>query len=205
MITFRFYLFIMKHLFSFLLFTLCSIYLIAQPSNQFELAQPAPLFEVTDQFDHPIILEDVLKESKVLLVFYRGSWCPYCKKHLSMLNENLEKLNKKGTKVIVVTPEKPEYIAEMTERTAGGISIVHDQDGSIMRNYHVGFEVNEENVTKFYNLTMKNAISYNSEETSDILPVPATFIINQKGAFDYIQFDPDYKNRSTFEDIIKHL
>lgn len=179
---------------------------IAQPDKgTFELNQKAPDFAVKDQFGNKLILEEMILESKVLLVFYRGSWCPYCKRHLSMLQKNLDEIIAAGTKVVIVTPEKPEFIEQMTERTEEKLSIVHDQYGLMMKDYRVDFDVNKENVPKFYNLTMKNVQEYNSEETSDILPIPATFVINPQGTFDYIHFDPDYKNRSSFEDIIKSL
>lgn len=122
-----------------------------------------------------------------------------------MLQKNLDEIIAAGTKVVIVTPEKPEFIEQMTERTEEKLSIVHDQYGLMMKDYRVDFDVNKENVPKFYNLTMKNVQEYNSEETSDILPIPATFVINPQGTFDYIHFDPDYKNRSSFEDIIKSL
>jgi len=197
----------MKPLFSLVVLTFLSLHLMAQPKNKmsFEPIEEAPMFKVSDQFGEELILEEILKKSKVLLVFYRGSWCPYCKKHMAMIQKNLEEINESGTKVIVVTPEKPEFISRMTEQTENSFSIVHDEDGQLMKDYRVNFEVNKENVPKFYNLTMKNAIAYNSEETGSTLPIPATFVINQKRTFDYIHFDPDYKNRSSFEEIIKHL
>lgn len=196
----------MKSLFCLLFLGLISISAMAQPEKgTFELSQKAPLFEVKDQFGNQIIISEILEKSKVLLVFYRGSWCPYCKKHLSMLQENLEEISEDGTRVVIVTPEKPEFISGMTERTEAKLSIVHDQYGKIMKDYGVDFEINEDNVPKWYNLTSKKAIEYNSEATNATLPIPATFIINKEGTFDYIHFDPDYKNRSSFEEIIKSL
>ena len=38
-----------------------------------------------------------------------------------------------------------------------------------------------------------------------ILPVPATFIINQDGRIDYIHFETDYKTRLPVSEILKRL
>jgi Peroxiredoxin len=36
----------------------------------------APDFKATDQYGNEIRLKDVLKDSLVVLIFYRGQWCP---------------------------------------------------------------------------------------------------------------------------------
>ncbi|MCU0824416.1 MAG: redoxin domain-containing protein [Leptospira sp.] len=49
---------------------------------------------------------DFLRDGPLLLVFIRGTWCPFCNIHLKNLNLWVENLkNKKGT-VIVVSSEK---------------------------------------------------------------------------------------------------
>jgi len=196
----------MKLLLPLTFFVLISLQLFAQPKNKpFELAQDAPSIEVKDQNGNEIVLEHILKESKVLLVFYRGSWCGYCTKHLSMLQKNLEEISKSGTRVLVVTPEKPEFIKDMVEQTEAKFSVINDVEGQIMKDYNVGFQLNEENLPKFYKLTVSNALDYNSKANTETLPIPATFIINQEGTFDYIQFDADYSKRSSMDEIFKHL
>ena len=42
----------------------------------------APDFRSKDQDDKEVRLKDVLKKGKVILVFYRGQWCPYCNRFL---------------------------------------------------------------------------------------------------------------------------
>ena len=41
--------------------------------------------------------------------------------------------------------------------------------------------------------------------TSQALPVPATFIIGKNGKIKFLQYDPDYKNRSSAKEILEHL
>ena len=39
----------------------------------------APDFELPDYYDQPVRLTNLLKDGPVVLSFYRGGWCPYCK------------------------------------------------------------------------------------------------------------------------------
>ena len=92
----------MKHLIFIILVTVFSTYSFSQINNDhLDIGEKAPSIIGVDQFDQAINSAEVLKDQKVLLVFYRGNWCPHCRKHLASLQENLETLTKKGLFVIV--------------------------------------------------------------------------------------------------------
>ena len=97
----------MKSVFISFLFLFSVSSSISQINNEYiKIGVVAPKIEGIDQFNRAIDSDQILKESKILLLFYRGNWCPYCKKHLASLQENLEELSNNGVYVIVVTPEK---------------------------------------------------------------------------------------------------
>ncbi len=166
-----------------------------------EVGENAPLITGIDQFGKKINSSKILEGNKILLLFYRGNWCPYCRKHLKSLQENLSALTKKGYYVLVVTPEKPEKTKETTKKVNASFSIVHDEDDSIMNNYKVAFDVNEQNVTSYYNFT-KNKIEKYNQENTNTLPVPATYIIGKDGKIAYVHYDPDYSNRKDLKEIL---
>lgn len=41
------------------------------------IASKAPNFKAKDQYGQEIQLKELLKKGKVVLVFYRGQWCPF--------------------------------------------------------------------------------------------------------------------------------
>ena len=81
----------MKHIIFIILVAVFSMNSFSQINNDhLNIGEKAPSIIGVDQFDRAINSTEVLKEQKVLLVFYRGNWCPYCRKHLASLQENLE-------------------------------------------------------------------------------------------------------------------
>src|SRR5258708_1169420 len=50
----------------------------------------------------------------VLLVFYRGYWCPRCNLELLSLQENLERFAALGVRVVAVSTDPPEVTLEHT-------------------------------------------------------------------------------------------
>ena len=191
--------------FASLLFLLFTVFTYGQIDlSPLVVGEVAPSISGTDQFGHAINTTALLPDQKILLIFYRGNWCPHCKKHLAKLQDNMEELSDKNVKVLVVTPEKVEKTKETSENWNASYSILHDTDNEIMKAYHVAFEVNQSNVPNYFEAVSKKVAENNGADNM-VLPVPATYLIGNDGKIIYVQFDPDYKNRSDFEEIKKYL
>ena len=163
----------------------------------------APDFRAKDQTGMEIHLKDVLKKGKVVLVFYRGQWCPYCNRQLKKLEDSLQLIISKGATLIAVTPEKPESITKTIEKTSATYSILFDEGLKIMNAYNVAFEVPENTLTRYRNTGID--IEKNNGTNGKYLPVPAVFIIDKESTIIYRFFEPDYKKRPTVQEILDNL
>ena len=164
----------------------------------------APDFKATDQYGNEIRLKDVLKDSLVVLIFYRGQWCPYCNKQLKKLEDSLQLIKGKRAKLIAVTPEKTEYISKTIEKTKASYSLLYDKEMKIMKAYAVAFEVDERTVSRYKNADIDLATA-NGQKDKVYLPVPAIYIINKESTIIYRFFDADYKKRPAVKDILENL
>src|ERR1041384_8178648 len=86
----------------------------------------APEFKAKDQNGKELSLKDMRKKGPVVIIFYRGFWCPYCNRELTRLEDSLKLITDKGAQLIAITPEKPEGIAKTVEKTQAGFSIISD-------------------------------------------------------------------------------
>ncbi len=169
-----------------------------------KVGEKAPLFKENDQNGRSVDLSKLLAEGDVVIVFYRGKWCPVCNRYLSNLQDSLKYIKQRGATVIAVTPEIPESAQKTTKRTEAEFVIVSDKDESIMRNYDVLFDVTRGYASKVGTFTF-TSISKNNGQDNARLPVPATYIIGIDGLIKYKYFNIDYRNRATVNDIIKVL
>lgn len=174
------------------------------PDPTIRVGYDAPGITGTDQYGKMIDSREILKNGPVLLIFYRGEWCGICKKHLITVQDSLEMLMDRGVSVIVVTPEKGEYIEKMVKKTKATFSIVHDENYKIMVAYGVSFKISKETVPRNYSFVMNHTREGNGN-SDDILPVPATFLIGKDGIVKYVHYDPDYRNRSNVSTILTYL
>jgi len=186
-------------------FIFINIYLVAQdkPEGLF-INSKAPDFKATDQYGTEFRLKDQLKDSLVVLIFYRGQWCPYCNRQLKKLEDSLQLIKEKGARLIAVTPEKPEYISKTIEKTKASYPILYDKDMKIMKAYAVSFEVDDRTVSRYKNADI-DLITANGQKDKAYLPVPAVYIISKEGTIIYRYFDFDYKKRASVKEILDNL
>jgi len=169
-----------------------------------EIGSDAPSFEAKNQEDKLIKSKDLLEKGAVVLVFYRGTWCPYCQKHVHELQEGLKQIVDKGASVVVVTPEKPEYIDKMVSKSGATFSILHDEGYKIMEAYNTKYTVKAEDKMAFKSYVVSHTKKNNGDDEA-VLPVPATYVIGKDGKVKFVHFETNYKQRSTIEMILEAL
>lgn len=168
------------------------------------IGRKAPLFKAMDANRSTFVLETALKKGSVVLIFYRGHWCPVCNKHLGQIQDSLRLITEKGATVVAVSPEKPEYLEKMEEKTGAKFRLLYDEDYKISDAYDVTFLSDKKQIA-LYNKMLNANLKETHSDDSQRLPIPATYIIDTKGKIVWRQFDPDYKNRSSVKDIINNL
>jgi peroxiredoxin len=184
------------------LFIFSAAYTQKTPEGLF-INSKAPDFRAKDQTGLEVHLKDLLKKGKVVLVFYRGQWCPYCNRELKRLEDSMQQIISKGATLVAVTPEKPESITKTIEKTSASYSILYDDQLKIMKAYDVAFEVDENTLTRYHNTGID--IEANNGKNGKYLPVPAVYVIDQESTITYRYFEPNYKKRPSVKEILDNL
>ncbi|HVW94819.1 MAG TPA: peroxiredoxin-like family protein [Mucilaginibacter sp.] len=164
----------------------------------------APEFAATDNSGKTLVLKDLLKKHKaVVLFFYRGQWCPYCNKHIQQLQDSLQTLTEKGAYVVGVTPETADNINKTIEKTHASFSIIEDKGYKIMQAYKVNYKVDDGLYAKLKSYGVD--LEKNNGNLDHVLPVPATYVIDNTGKIVFVHFDKDYTKRASVSEIAKHI
>ncbi len=194
----------MKHLFLFVLLSVTGLVSFAQekPEGLFINSKAAD-FKATDQNGTEIVLKDLRKKGPVVIMFYRGYWCPYCNKALRRMNDSLQLIKDKGATLIAITPEGKQGVDSTIAKTGATFSIITDEGMKISTNYGVNFKVDERTVGRYKNAGI-DLLALNHQKDA-VLPVPAVYIINRDGAVTFRYFNEDYRKRIAVKDILKAL
>jgi peroxiredoxin len=160
-------------------------------------------FKAKDQNGNEVSLKDLRKKGNVVVLFYRGNWCPYCNKQLQRLQDSLSLITDKKASVVAITPEAQEGVAKTVEKTKASFPILYDEDMKIAKAYQVAFKVEDRTVQR-YKASQIDLLKTNNQKEA-WLPVPAVYIINKDGSVTYRYFDADYKKRLSVKEIADQL
>lgn len=167
-----------------------------------QVGQNAPLFSALDEDSTIFKLSDAIQKGSVVVIFYRGHWCPYCNKHLARIQDSLQLISNLGATVIAISPQKPEYSTKTAKKSGASFRLLYDEDYMISNSYDVTFKPPEAVIFKYNTLLNANLKKAHSDESQQ-LPIPATYIINKEGKIIWRQFNPNYKIRSSVKDILE--
>ena len=191
----------MKKILTMLLtFSVLSVFAQDKPMA-LKVGDKAPDFMVKDHAGRMVSLKELTQKGKVVVMFYRGAWCPFCNKYMSQLETALPEFSAKNTTVIAITPEPEESISKAVEKSKATFSVIYDKDRSIMKNWKVAYSMSDDMKTKYkgYGLDLEK------QQGDWMLPVPATYVVGKNGKIEYVHFDENYQKRAEVTEILKAL
>lgn len=168
------------------------------------IGDDAPKLNFTTADNKKATLQSYYKKQPVVIIFYRGYWCPVCNKHLSEFAQKAKQIETAGAKLIAISSESYDNVAKTKEQTGANFTIISDTDGSIRKAFDVNFKVTEEYHAMIQDKLKASIAETNANKQAE-LPVPATFIIDKSGKIVYKQFNPNYKIRASVQDILNNL
>ena len=163
-----------------------------------------PDFKATDQNDMEVNFKDLRKKGNVVVVFYRGTWCPYCTRYLKKLQDSLELITAKGAQLLVITPQNEDGIDSAVAKSGARFPIVSDKDLKLSKAFKVAFKVDERTLGRYKNAGI-DLLQVNNQVKDAYLPVPAVYIVNTEGSVTFRYFDEDYKKRLSVKELLTNL
>jgi len=164
----------------------------------------APDFTAETYTGETVTLSDVYKDGPVVLIFYRGGWCPYCNRQLQELQARFEEFKDLGANLVAVSVDLRENTAKTVAENALSFPTVSDPDIKVVESYGLIYQVPEELVAKYkneYAIDLEAA----SGRTHHILPIPAAYIIDHNGTIRFAYADMDYKVRVDSGDLLEAI
>ena len=146
-------------------------------------------------------ISERVKPGPVLLIVYRGGWCPYCIKQLKEVEENITILRKRGVSVIALAIETEAEVRKTKNKNQLSFELVSDKDGALLRKLGFLFQVDAQVAAEYKKLGID--LVENQGNTRNELPIPATYLIGKDMKVKYAVIDADYTKRPKIQDIIK--
>ncbi|KAA1246238.1 peroxiredoxin-like family protein [Aquimarina sp. RZ0] len=171
---------------------------------QLNTGDKAPGFTLSNTVNQAIKLSELLKKGKVVLIFYRGVWCPYCNLQLFQYQSVLSKIKSLGAQLVAISPQTPDASLSIKEKNELGFEVLSDNGNIVARNYTKVFRNKDAPVDAMTALGFDFGSHYSDDSRE--LPVPAVFIIDSDSTISFAKsLGGDYRNRVEVSEIIDSL
>jgi len=164
----------------------------------------APNFRLPDAQGGSIELNALLKRGPVVLVFYRGQWCPFCNLELRAYQKLLPQLQALGSSLLAVSPQTPDNSLSTAEKNELAYPVLSDVGLHVARAYGLAFDLPPELVQLYQRQWNNDLVKWNGEGGWS-LPIPATYVIGRDARIVLAHVDPDYRERLEPEAVLACL
>lgn len=162
----------------------------------------APMFSLPGATGDTVALGELLARGPIVIVWYRGGWCPYCNIQLNDMQVVLPRLRELGAELVAISPEMPDSALSTKERSALAFPVLSDPGNEIARQFGIVYSIPADVRQAFEG--MLDIPSYNGDSSWE-LPLAVTYVIDRDGVIRYAFVDPDYRKRAEPSAVIAAL
>jgi len=167
------------------------------------VGETAPDFTLPGTDGAQVSLAELRGRNRVVLIFYRGSWCPYCDVQLRAFQARLDEIKAAGAELVAVSPQTPEESLSLAEERDLTFTLLSDAGNAVADSYGLRVtldgEHRESHVGVGVDLPAKNG------DDSWTLPVPSTFVIERDGTVSYASVPGDPRRRVGPDEVLAAL
>jgi len=141
-----------------------------------------------------IKITELLSQKPTLLVFYRGSWCPFCNMHLGKLQEYESQIIDLGIQILAISPDLAENLKKSVAKNQLTYTLLSDSKLELTQKMGLAYKVSNQTVTRYKERGIVDLAKASGEDHLG-LPVPAVYLVDQEGLVQYSYVNPNYKVR----------
>ncbi len=131
----------------------------------------------------------------IVLVFYRGSWCPMCNTQITHFATDYPKIQEANAEIIAISTDTPEKAVKTQKKSHSSFPILLDEKGKVVQLYGVLVEKRER----------KDIPAFMHRKKAGTYAMPAVFIVDPEGVLRYSYVGSSFTDRPGNEDLLATL
>jgi peroxiredoxin len=145
-------------------------------------------------------------ERPVVLLTFRGGWCPFCNTYLSDMRHAIPEIREMGVDVLFLSGDRAELLfdslSQETQEDIAGLdyTLLSDSDAQAAVALGIAFKASERTINGRRNKNQD--IEGSSMVKHGVLPVPAVFAIDRGGVIRFAFTNADYKVRLRADELL---
>lgn len=168
-----------------------------------QVGDAAPDMTLPDARGRNVSLRSLWQPGPLVLIFYRGAWCPYCNLELRAWQQRLVELGALGASLAAVSPQTPDNSLSTAQKNELEFAVLSDSSLNVSRAFGLAFALSPE-LVELYSRVGNDLPTLNGNGQW-MLPVPATYVIDRLGRIAFAHIEADYRERAEPDDVLSTL
>ena len=150
-------------------------------------------FALHDQDGKLVTSSDLLAKGRLVLLFIRGRWCPFCVAQMEAMNYVAAQIAASGASLAAVSPQTQKQACFMHDQHKLAFPLLVDAGNEVARQFGLVYRTSPEQ-QELYRRSFVNLPLVNGDD-SWTLPIPATYILDRDGTVLSVSANEDYTER----------
>ncbi len=166
----------------------------------------APRFIVETVTNQPFEFDPQNLDRPVILLAFRGGWCPFCNMYLAEMRNVIPKIRSMGVDVLFLSGDRADLLfASLKRETQEAIdgldyTILSDADAQAAIALGIAFEASEKTIKRRVN--KGDDIAGSAMLKHGVLPVPSGFAIDKQGIIQFAYTNADFRIRLPADELM---
>lgn len=170
--------------------------------NMKNVGDTAPSFTLPNALGQDVASEDLLAKGPIIVVFYRGAWCPYCNLTLADWQQQLDTIQALGAQLVTISPQTPDFSLTAKQKNELAFPVLSDVGNKTADAFGITSQITPEIIKLWEG---KIDLEKHNADDSARLPLPATYLIDTDGIIQFAHAHEDYRVRAEPADVIAKL
>jgi peroxiredoxin len=158
-----------------------------------KIGDTSPSFELPDHNGRLVSSANLLARGRLVLLFIRGRWCPFCVGQMEAMNYVAANVEAAGASLVAISPQTEKQAFFMHDQHKLAFPLLVDARNQFARQFGLVYRVPEEQEA-LYRSTFVN-LPFANGDSSWELPIPATFVVDHDGSILFASASEDYTDR----------
>ncbi len=158
-----------------------------------------PDFALPDSHGELVESRSLLERGPLVLSFFRGDWCPYCRTTLEALEAVRPRIERAGATLVGVAPSRPVELRRTAAERGLRFLLLSDTDARFARVCGVHYAMTDEHAA-YYRAQGLDLPAINAG-TGWELPLPGAYVVGRDGVITFAFADPDWSRRAEPDDL----
>lgn len=155
---------------------------------------PMPAFVLPNAEGELVFSGDLLARGPLVVCFFRGDWCPFCRATLTALEAALPEIVAQGASLAAITPDTAGLVTAAKRKLDLGYELLSDVGSAVGLQFGTVYRVPDAYVSVLQSAGIDLARRHGDPDA--LLPMPATFVIDRSGIIQYAHASGDITDRS---------